>query len=102
MYRYWRVGDIQILEFDFDRPWPKRFDVWFHHLPYGQDHCGLFFGVVLWGRKFELNFYDRRHWNQEAGRYYTDEEQKQISEAYMDELVAESERLKLYDGPGAS
>lgn len=35
-----------------------------------QSHAGLDFEVGLLGYCFHFNFYDIRHWNYEAGRYY--------------------------------
>ena len=35
-----------------------------------QSHAGVDFEVGLLGYCFHFNFYDIRHWNYEAGRYY--------------------------------
>ena len=35
-----------------------------------QSHGGLDFDLGLFGYCFHFNFYDIRHWNYEAGRYY--------------------------------
>lgn len=35
-----------------------------------QSHSGLDIEVGLFGYCFHFNFYDIRHWNYEAGRYY--------------------------------
>ena len=35
-----------------------------------QSHAGLDIEVGLLGYCFNFNFYDSRHWNYEAGRYY--------------------------------
>lgn len=35
-----------------------------------QSHAGLDIEVGLFGYCFHFNFYDMRHWNYEAGRYY--------------------------------
>jgi hypothetical protein len=34
------------------------------------DHSGLYMDLGLLGYSFSFNFYDGRHWNEEAGRYY--------------------------------
>lgn len=34
------------------------------------DHGGLYFDLGILGYSFAFNFYDSRHWNDEAGRYY--------------------------------
>ena len=34
------------------------------------DHAGLDFEVGVFGYCFHFNFYDGRHWNDDAGRYY--------------------------------
>lgn len=41
-----------------------------------QSHGGLYFDLGLLGYSFNFNFYDNRHWNYEAGRYfkYSEEE----------------------------
>ena len=35
-----------------------------------QSHAGLDFELGLLGYNLHFNFYDNRHWNTEAGRYY--------------------------------
>lgn len=39
------------------------------------DHAGVFLEVGLLGFSLSINFYDNRHWNDNAGRYniYTEE-----------------------------
>ena len=49
--------DSNILTFNFD--WTIR-----------QDHAGLSIELGLFGYTVHYNFYDNRHWNTEAGRYY--------------------------------
>jgi hypothetical protein len=34
------------------------------------DHAGLMLDLGLLGYTVSFNFYDTRHWNEEAGRYY--------------------------------
>lgn len=34
------------------------------------DHAGIKLGLGLFGYTIDLSFYDSRHWNHEAGRYY--------------------------------
>lgn len=34
------------------------------------DHGGFYIDLGLLGYSFSFNFYDSRHWNVEAGRYY--------------------------------
>jgi hypothetical protein len=34
------------------------------------DHGGLYMDVGLLGYNFSFNFYDSRHWNDDAGRFY--------------------------------
>lgn len=36
-----------------------------------QDHAGLNIELGLFGYRAMFSFYDTRHWNEEAGRYYT-------------------------------
>lgn len=45
-----------------DRDGRKGLDLSFRYTSRG-DHAGLLFNVSLFGRTFELNVYDRRHWN---------------------------------------
>ena len=40
-----------------------------------RDHAGFDFEVGLFGYNFHFNFYDSRHWNDEAGRYYIYDEE---------------------------
>lgn len=40
-----------------------------------QDHSGLSMELGLLGYSFSFNFYDNRHWNNEAGRYYIYDEE---------------------------
>lgn len=35
-----------------------------------QDHAGLMMDLGVLGYSFNFNWYDGRHWNSEAGRYY--------------------------------
>lgn len=35
-----------------------------------QDHGGVFVSLALFGYDVIFNFYDNRHWNEEAGRYF--------------------------------
>ena len=35
-----------------------------------QSHGGLYFDLGLLGYSVSFNFYDNRHWNYQAGRYY--------------------------------
>jgi hypothetical protein len=35
-----------------------------------QDHAGVFVSASLLGHEVMFHFYDTRHWNHEAGRYY--------------------------------
>ena len=51
------IKDTTILAFMF------RFDI-------RTDHGGLYFDLGILGYSFSFNFYDNRHWNEEAGRYY--------------------------------
>ena len=51
------IKDTTILSFMF------RFDT-------RTDHGGLYFDLGILGYSFSFNFYDCRHWNEEAGRYY--------------------------------
>ena len=39
------------------------------------DHAGLQFYASIGGWCFELNVTDRRHWNWELGRFYSDDEE---------------------------
>jgi hypothetical protein len=34
------------------------------------DHSGLYVSLGLLGYDFGFNFYDSRHWDEQAGRYY--------------------------------
>lgn len=40
-----------------------------------QDHAGLMIDAGLFGHSIMFNFYDIRHWNNEAGRYYIYDEE---------------------------
>jgi len=40
-----------------------------------QSHSGLTFDIGLLGHTFNFNFYDNRHWYEEAGRYYIYDEE---------------------------
>ena len=40
-----------------------------------QDHAGLMIDVGLLGYSFSFHYYDIRHWNDEAGRYYIYDEE---------------------------
>jgi hypothetical protein len=40
----------------------------------GRDHAGIKFTVSLLGYEFDANLYDTRHWNDEAGRWNTEDE----------------------------
>lgn len=51
------IKDTTILSFMF------RFDT-------RTDHGGLYFDLGILGYSFSFDFYDCRHWNEEAGRYY--------------------------------
>lgn len=39
------------------------------------DHSGVNIDIGLLGYTFNFNFYDIRHWNSEAGRYYIYDEE---------------------------
>lgn len=41
-----------------------------------RDHGGIEFEFVLLGYTINFNFYDRRHWNYEEGRWMTSEEHR--------------------------
>lgn len=40
-----------------------------------QSHAGLDLELGIFGYNVHFNFYDSRHWNTEAGRYYIDDEE---------------------------
>lgn len=50
-----------------------------------QDHAGVQLELGLFNRGIIFNFYDRRHWNYEEGRYQTDEEAKAEAEEWAKE-----------------
>lgn len=43
-----------------------------------QDHAGLYVSLALFGYDVIFNIYDSRHWNDEAGRYYIYNEEKEM------------------------
>lgn len=53
----------------------KEFDAYWHFRSKG-DHAGLRSFLELWGRLFEFNITDRRHWNYKADRFYLPGEEK--------------------------
>ena len=40
-----------------------------------QSHSGLYFDLGILGYSFSFNFYDNRHWNYEANRYFKYDEE---------------------------
>jgi len=51
------IKDNTIVDFDFR--WTTR-----------QDHAGIMLELGLFGYSVILHYYETRHWNSEAGRYY--------------------------------
>ncbi len=51
-----------------------------------QDHAGFTLDFSIWKFDFEFNFYDARHWNYEADRYYYpgEEQQRRIEYGEVD------------------
>jgi len=90
------------LDFDLSNPWSKRWEnVWSKAYPTPhpskyieierfkdntivsftlrittrQSHAGVMIGLGLLGHSVLFNFYDIRHWNTEAGRYFIYDEE---------------------------
>jgi hypothetical protein len=70
--------------------WGNRFAIFtikFNIRPY-QDHAGFEFEFEFLGLSFQLSFYDHRHWNNEEGRWMTEEEMEKEADLYINQNVS--------------
>jgi hypothetical protein len=53
---------------------------------WGEDHGGIRFGIEIYRYFFDIGFYDMRHWNWDAKRWYTEEEAKAEYEEWQKDI----------------